>query len=263
MRKPSGFADRYQSVLVPVIFEPWTREMLRRASPRAGEHVLDLACGTGVITRQTAKLAPARLTAVDHSPEMLDVARSLAASAGLDADWVEADAAELPFDDDHFDLALCQQALQFFPNRPAALCELRRVVKPEGRVAFCVQRGLDVNPMLSAQAAALDAHVGKEAGDAVRAICSLSEGSDLRDLFEDAGFQDIEIEAVTLILHHPDAKAFAAGAMGGMHTGDKLSGLANKSAEHAVEAFLTGLAEYLQGPALRFPHSANIVLART
>ena len=50
------FADRYQSVLVPVIFEPWAIELIRRAAPRAGEHILDLACGTGVVTRQVAKL---------------------------------------------------------------------------------------------------------------------------------------------------------------------------------------------------------------
>lgn len=257
------FADRYQSVLVPVIFEPWARELIRRADPQAGDHVLDLACGTGVVTRQLAKLAPnlGSLTGVDHSDEMLDVARVLSAETGLNAVWVEADVAELPFDEDCFDLAFCQQALQFFPDRLAALLELRRVLKPGGQVTCCVQQELDVNPMLKAQADALDAHVGEKAGDAVRAICGLPDGDELRRLFEDADFQDVEVQSTTLVLHHPDAKAFAEGAMGGMHTGDKLSGLAEGAVERAVEAFLLGLGDCLDGTAMSFPHASNVITA--
>jgi len=192
---------------------------------------------------------------------MLDVARNLAMEAGLDAEWIEADAGDLPFDDDVFDLAFCQQALQFFPDRPAALRELYRVLKPGGRLAFCVQQGLEVNPMLSAQAAALDAHVGKSAGDAVRAICSLPDREEVRRLFEDAGFQDVEIQSTTLVLHHPNAKIFAEGAMGGMHTGDKLSGMAEDAVDRAIEAFLLGLGDCLDGDAMTFPHTSNVVVA--
>lgn len=264
MGNPSGFADRYQSVLVPVIFEPWARDLIRRARPRDGEHILDLACGTGVVTREVSKIlgAPGSLTGVDHSAEMLSVARSLADTHAGDVDWVEAEAGHLPFDDDRFDLAFCQQALQFFPDKPAALRELRRVLKPNGRAVFCVQRGLDVNPMLRAQAVALDAHVGEQAGAAVRAICSLPDGDDLRRLFEAAGFGNVTVEAVTLSLFYDNAEAFATGAMGGMHTGDKLSGLAEDSIARAVAAFLTGLGECLDGAAMRFPHRSHVVMAR-
>ena len=260
----SNFADRYQSVLVPVIFEPWARELIRRANPLSGEHILDLACGTGVVTRQVAMLAPTpgRLVGVDHSGEMLRVARALAANAGLNAEWVEADAGDLPFAENQFDLAFCQQALQFFPDRPAALLELRRVLKPGSRVACCVQQELDVNPMLKAQAEALDAHVGANAGDAVRAICGLPDGDELRRLFEDAGFEDVEVRSTTLTLHHPDARSFAEGAMGGMHTGDKLSGLADVRVERAVNAFLSGLGDCLDGTAIRFAHVSNVITAR-
>lgn len=261
---PATFAERYQSVLVPVIFEPWAQEMIRRAAPQAGEDVLDLACGTGVVTREVARAVPgiASLTATDHSAEMLGVARSLASAVGLDVDWVEADVAALPFDDACFDLVFCQQALQFFPDRPAALAEVRRVLRPGGRVAFCVQRELEVNPMLKAQASALDAHVGAQVGAAVRAICGLSDAATLRALFQDAGFGTVQVEPVTLTLHHPDARAFAAGAMGGMHTGDKLSGLAESSIDRAIDAFLEGLGPCLDGAAMRFPHRSHVVLAR-
>lgn len=263
MDRASGFADRYQSVLVPVIFEPWANELIRRADPHAGEHIFDLACGTGAVTRQVAKCVPevGSLTAADHSPDMLAVAQSHSAAMGVNAEWVEADAANLPFGDDRFDLAFCQQALQFFPNKPAALRELRRVLRTGGRAVFCVQRGLDVNPMLKAQADALDAHVGEAAGSAVRAICGLPDGEEIRALFEDAGFQDVEVESVTLTLSHSNARAFATGAMGGMHTGDKLSGLAGDDIGRAVEEFLSGLRDCLEGSTLRFPHVSHVVLA--
>ena len=257
-----AFADRYQSVLVPVIFEPWAREMIRHAKPGSGEHVLDLACGTGVVTRMVAGAVPGlgRLVGADHSAEMLGVARACATDEGIVAEWIEADAGALPLEDDAFDVAFCQQAFQFFPDRPAALRELRRVLKPGGRVAMCVQREMEVNPMLRAQAAALDAHVGEKAGDAVRAICGVPDGDAIMDLFEDAGFREVDVRSKTLTLHHPDARAFAQGAMGGMHTGDKLAGMSDVAA--IVETFLSGLGDCLEGDAMRFPHVSNVVTAR-
>lgn len=261
--KSATFADRYQSVLVPVIFEPWAKELIRRASPHGGEHILDLACGTGVVTREVSKLGLSlgSQTAVDHSADMLEVARALAAELELDVDWVEADAGSLPFADDRFDLAFCQQALQFFPNRAAALRELRRVMRKGGRVVFCVQQGLSANPMLRAQTTALEKHVGLEAGAAVRAICALPDCEEIRNLFAKAGFRDVEVETVALTVHHPDARAFAEGAMAGMHTGDKLSGLASRRIEDAVAEFLEGLGEYYDGTEMRVPHVSNVISA--
>ena len=261
---PDNFAERYEATLVPVVFEPWARELIRRATPRNSEHILDLACGTGVVTRQLAKLSVrfGSLTGADHNEGMLAVARARAAESGIDAEWFEADAGELPFPDDRFDLAFCQQALQFFPDRPRALQELRRVMRRGGRVAFCAQRELSVNPMLKSQAEALDRHVGREASAAVRAICGLPDGDEIRTLFEDAGFEDIEVESVSLTLRHPDGRAYAAGAMGGMHTGDRMAELSDARRQQCIEDFLTGLGDCFDGTAIEFPHVSNVVTAR-
>ena len=262
---PRNFAERYESVLVPVIFVPWAQELIRRAKPRDGERILDLACGTGVVTRTLAAsgIGPASLTGADHSADMLEVARANAQTAGLTANWVQADAADLPFEDDSFDLAFCQQALQFFPDKQGALRDLHRVLAPGGRVAFCVQRELAVNPMLAAQAATLDKHVGAAAGDAVRAICGLPDGDEIRALFEGAGFADVTVESVSLNLHHPDGRAFAAGAMGGMHTGDKLTGMGQGSVDAAVNDFLAALDQNFDGNQLNFPHVSNVITANS
>ncbi|WP_172330226.1 class I SAM-dependent methyltransferase [Mangrovicoccus sp. HB161399] len=260
----AAFAERYQSVLVPVIFEPWARELVRRGAPRPGEDILDLACGTGAVTREAAarRGGGGRLAAADHSAGMLEVARMQAEAQGLQAEWLEADAAALPFGDDAFDVAFCQQALQFFPDRPAALRELHRVLRPGGRAVFCVQRELEANPMLQAQEAALARHAGPEAAAAVRAICGLPDAEEILQLFAGAGFRDVALESVAMELHHPDAREFAAGAMGGMHTGDKLTGIGGERAAQAVDDFLAGLGPCFDGTGMRFPHVSHVIEAR-
>lgn len=259
-----NFAESYEATLVPVVFEPWAEELIRRARPRNSEHVLDLACGTGIVTRQLARsgIAFGGLTGADHNAGMLAVARARVMDRGIDAEWVEADAGELPFPDNRFDLAFCQQALQFFLDRPRALRELRRVMKEGGRVAFCVQRELSVNPMLKSQAEALDKNVGPQASAAVRDICGLPDGDEIRALFEQAGFEDVEVESVSLTLHHPDGRSFAAGAMGGMHTGDKLAKISDAQRQQCIDDFLAGLGSCIDGTAIRFPHVSHVITAR-
>ncbi len=264
MSDPARFADRYETTLVPVIFTPWAQEMLARTAPHDGLRILDLACGTGIVTTSLAASGakPAHITALDHNADMLSVAQAKAKALGIEADWRQADAAALPLDEASIDLAICQQALQFFPDKPAALAELKRVMAPGGRVAFCVQRELAVNPMLNAQATALDRHVGTAAGDAVRAICSLHDPALLYDLFADAGFENVTVESVSLALSHPDGRAFAAGAMGGMHTGDKLSPITDADRQRCFDDFLTELGDCFDGQAIAFPHVSHVITAQ-
>lgn len=258
------FAERYDAVMVPVIFRPWAQELLRRVPPQDGQAILDLACGTGAVTRTIAETGvhPASLTGADMSGGMLAVASRKAAQAGIDARWVEADAAALPFPDHSFDVAYCQQALQFFPDRVDALTELRRVLKPGAPVAFCVSTALHENPLLTAQADALQMHVGDAAAQAVRNICHLSDAGEIRDAFTAAGFHDIAIDKVSLKLSHPDGRAYAEGALGGMHTGDKLARLSEDGRQRCFESFLSGLGPLFDGKAIRFPHVSHVITAR-
>ncbi|NHX28331.1 methyltransferase domain-containing protein, partial [Escherichia coli] len=159
---PDSFAHRYEVTLVPVIFHPWAQELLRQVPAFTGAHVLDLACGTGAVSEMLVRsgVVPASLTGIDITADMLAVARKKATEFGFPNTWIIGDAADLPFEDNRFDVAYCQQALQFFPDKLRALTELRRVLKPGGKAAFCVTQGLEKHPLLKAQAAALDRHVG-------------------------------------------------------------------------------------------------------
>ena len=128
--------EAYERHLVPAIFAPWATVLLELARLQPGERVLDAACGTGVVARAaTSRVGAAgTVTGVDLNPGMLDVARAVSGEAGQAIAWREGDLAALPFADGAFDVVLCQQGLQFFPDCLAALQEMRRVLVPGGQL---------------------------------------------------------------------------------------------------------------------------------
>jgi len=129
------FYDRF---LVPVMFEPFAEDLSRRLQGTSCGHVLELAAGTGVVTRALARTLPREvaITATDLNPAMLHQARS---HAGLErVQWQEADAVSLPFADAQYDYIVCQFGVMFFPDKVAAFREAVRVLRPGGRFLFSV-----------------------------------------------------------------------------------------------------------------------------
>lgn len=113
-----------------------------------------------------------------------------------------------------------------------------------------------------AQAVTLEHFAGADAASAVRAICGFPDADAIRALFVEAGLKDIYVDNVSLTFHHPDAHAYAKGAMGGMHTGDKLGGLSPEEREAAFGMFVTELGDCYDGRAMTFPHVSNVVTAQ-
>jgi ubiquinone/menaquinone biosynthesis C-methylase UbiE len=114
-------AELYERYLVPAITALWAKDLVDRACPRAGERILDVACGTGIVARSVSKhVAAGRIVGVDINPGMLAVARSISTDQELPITWVETSALDLPFPDCSFDLVLCQLGLQFFPDQSDA-----------------------------------------------------------------------------------------------------------------------------------------------
>jgi ubiquinone/menaquinone biosynthesis C-methylase UbiE len=133
--------ENYQRYLAPAIFEPWAERLLDAAGVRSGDAVLDVACGTGVVSRAAARRVgtDGRVTAADISPAMLGFAAAQHAADGAgQIEFVEGPAAAIPVPDASFDAVVCQQGLQFFPDRDAAARELRRAARPGGTVAVAV-----------------------------------------------------------------------------------------------------------------------------
>src|ERR1044071_8993676 len=152
-----GAAELYQRHLVPAITALWAADLVGRAGLRPGQRVLDVACGTGVVARAAAGQVgrAGRVAGLDINPGMLAVARSLPDGPGPGIGWLQASALALPFPDAAYDVVLCQLGLQFFPDRRAALAEIRRVLVPGGRIGLNVYGPSSRNPAPGAPACAL------------------------------------------------------------------------------------------------------------
>ena len=131
-------AEGYRAYLEPIIFEPWADELVRFAGVAAGEVVLDVAAGTGAVSRAAARAAgpKGRVVATDISEDML--AQVVRGDEPAVIETVVCSATELDLTSGVADVVLCQQGLQFFPDRGAAAAEMRRVLRPGGRVAAAV-----------------------------------------------------------------------------------------------------------------------------
>lgn len=134
----------YESHLVPLIFESYADDLARRAKALPARDVLELAAGTGVVTRRLATALPeARIVATDLNQAMLDEAAKVGTQRPVE--FRQADAMQLPFPDASFDLVLCQYGVMFFPDKAKAHAEVRRVLRPGGTFVFNVWDRLEAN----------------------------------------------------------------------------------------------------------------------
>lgn len=138
--------ENYDRYMVPLIFEPYAADLARRAAALSPDAVLEIAAGTGVVTRVLAReLAPsASYIVTDLNQPMLDYAASRQ-PPDTRIKWCQADAMALPFEDAGFDLVCCQFGAMFFPNRSSAYSEVRRVLKPGGHFLFNVWDRIEEN----------------------------------------------------------------------------------------------------------------------
>lgn len=193
-RPASNPAENYERFFVPAIGRPLAEDLIRAAALRPGERVLDLGCGTGVVTRLAAEgVQPdGRAAGLDLNPEMLAVARSVTPPE-LGIEWYEASAESLPLPDQSFDVVLCQMALQFVPDRHRCLEEVRRVLAPGGR--FVLNLPGPASPFFDAMAHALGRHIAPQAEGFLRAVFALNDEGEITDLLGAAGFREVSTRA--------------------------------------------------------------------
>jgi ubiquinone/menaquinone biosynthesis C-methylase UbiE len=204
---PAVLTQNYERYLVPALFRPWAETLLDYANPQPGKRVLDIACGTGIVSRQLLRRLKGQIhiTALDLNPAMLAAARSLGDAEGLNIEWKQGSALELPFSDQEFDLVVCQQGLQFFPDQLKALREMHRVLKSGGRVAISVNLSLDENPLYRTFNDVFARHMGVPA---LAAPFAFGDASKLQGLLSEANFRSVNVERVALPAHFQSADDF-------------------------------------------------------
>jgi SAM-dependent methyltransferase len=142
--------ELYDQYLVPLIFEPYAIDLVNRAASRPLSRVLEVAAGTGVVTRKLASALPpsVAIVATDLNQAMLD--RAAAVGTSRPVEWRQADASRLPFPDGHFDAVICQFGVMFFPDKAAAFAEALRVLGPGGLFLFNAWDRLETNELTDA-----------------------------------------------------------------------------------------------------------------
>ena len=234
--------ENYQRFFVPVIGKPLAEDLLRKTELRAGERVLDVGCGTGVVTRLAAEHVgdEGMVAGLDLNPGMLAVAKSVTpAESGIG--WYEASAEAIPLPDRTFDVVLCQLSLQFVSDKNKALQEMHRVLAPGGRLVLNVPGPAD--PLFETLATAMGQHVSAQAAGFVQAVFALHEEAELEGLLRSAGFRDIGVQAETRELSLPGARDFLWQYVGSTPLAGVVAG-ASQEARSALEGEV--LAEWSQ-----------------
>jgi ubiquinone/menaquinone biosynthesis C-methylase UbiE len=208
--------DFYDRHLGSVIFEPYARDLAARVNvPRDGA-LLEVACGTGVVTRRLLerRAADVRVVATDLNPAMIEVARQAVGEAPR-LEWRTADGTALPFEAGEFDEVVCQFGVMFFPDKPAGAREAKRVLKRGGRYRFNVWDAFARNPFGRITDETLTSFFPADPPLFYRTPFGFHDPATIRAMLEGAGFRDVTIEIVPKEIVSVSARDFATGLIRG------------------------------------------------
>lgn len=208
--------DFYDSCLGPAWFDAFADDIAKRLSPKPPGDLLEIACGTGLVTRRMRdRLDPSvRLIATDISKAMLGYARGkLSDREGIE--WREADAASLPFCDRQFGAVVCAFGVMFVPDKQAAFREARRVLKQGGTFVFNVWDRIEENPHAAANAEVLEGLFPADPEMRFRLPYEMYDPALLKRLLAEAGFEEVRIEKKRVQCDRVSARTIAIGHIRG------------------------------------------------
>ena len=256
--------ETYERYQVPSTFGPLANLFLDRVRLEAGQTVLDVACGTGIVARLAAASVGtgAQVVGVDFNEAMLEVARNNTPSESTNIDWRKGDAGALPCKDATFDVVLCQQGLQFFPDKVGALREMHRVLVPDGRVWLAVWRSAKHSPVNRASTEVIGRRLGAEAAKISSAPFSLGDAEELWSLLTGAGFHEIEIEATISMRHMLPPEVSIPAQLTSLPIGPRIAALDEAERLSIVQEISEALRDYRTEEGLSVPQGTHIVSAR-
>ncbi|CAN5855314.1 methyltransferase domain-containing protein [soil metagenome] len=253
----------YESHLVPIIFKPWAHRIVEAVGVNPEDRVLDLACGTGIISRTVAARPgwSGSLVAADVNPAMLEVCRQTTAEAGIDVDTHQAAAEALPLPDADFDVVVCQFALMFFDDPSSAVAEMARVLKPGGRLALSVFRSPQHCPGYDHFATAVRRHIGEEAATMVTSPFAFDNAEGIRSLLKQAGFSDIALRIEVEVERFPDPGEMVRMEVESTPLAPVFDQLTPETIDAVVQRLASDLAPHTDDGGVVFPAQAWIATA--
>jgi ubiquinone/menaquinone biosynthesis C-methylase UbiE len=250
-------AEVYEQVFVPAVMQTWANQLVDMAKASPGARILDVACGSGVLTllfaQQIGKLG--QFVGCDINPDMIAIARAKQPDAAIE--WRQGNALELPFEDGTFDIVTCQHGLMFFADRVTGLQEMYRVLAPGGSLLAIVWGQIENNPGFFIAAEAFGRFAGIESGNSIRDMFVLGDIRQMRSLAQAAGFRNVVIKAVAAQSKFPSVENFVHG----------FGALLQPAIDEAVQremltAIDTSLQPYVTHEGLVFPMEAILMQVR-
>ncbi len=248
------------------MFAPLCELLLERAQPKRGARALDVACGTGVVTRRLAAvMGPAgRIAGLDLSPGMIEVAESVPTNGAARIEWHVGSGLELPFGTGEFDLVTCQQGLQFFPDRGKGLDEMHRVLAPGGRVALAIWGPMDRAPLHRAVEQAVQRRTGVSM---YGTPFSLSDPTEVRSLVTGARFSVEVFDTIELRCRYTQPERWiefnVQGAAAAIPSVAALSPAERDALAHGLDEDLQPIVDsYVESGVVVVPLETVLVVAR-
>jgi ubiquinone/menaquinone biosynthesis C-methylase UbiE len=258
----ASFPEMYERWLVGPLFRPWAELTFDAVALSPGDRVLDIACGTGIVARvaKERRGQAEGVVGVDISPDMLAVARGVA--PGID--WRHGHSGVLPLrENEQFDVVVCQQGLQFFPDRPAAVAQMRRALAKAGRLAVATWRSDDEIPFLRELRGVAERHLGA----IVDQRHSFADAAPLEALLRAAGFHDVGVRTIARSIRFADGAIFVrmnAMALVGMSADGKT--MDDQERKRIVETIVSEstpvLRSYTDALGLTFELRSNLATAK-
>jgi ubiquinone/menaquinone biosynthesis C-methylase UbiE len=255
-------AERYARCGARYILGPCAPSLVDAARLSSGERVLDVACGTGVVARIAAeRVGPeGRVTGVDLNQGMIRVARSLPAPKGAPIEWLERSALDLGLGDASFDVVLCQQGLQFFPDKALALREMRRVLDRGGRLALSVWNG--AGAYHHAVGDALARFISTESAVCFCASRHGPSKEDLQRLATQAGFSDVEVRTDRIDIHLPHIDEFTLDHLAGSPIARNIAAAPPEARAKVAASVAKELQPYADRDGVTYPEETQVLTAR-
>lgn len=256
------FPQMYERWLVGPLFRPWAEVTLDEVRLSEGDSVLDIACGTGILARVARERLGriGHVVGVDISSEMLAIAQAVTRAV----DWREGNAGALPLrEGEQFDIVACQQGLQFFPDKPTAVAQMRRALAPGGRLAVATWRSDDEMPFFRELRGVAERHLGTILDQRY----SLGDVASLETLLREAGFDKVRSQVLSRTIQFdadvPFLRLNAMALVGMSLAGKDMNDQDRKSVvEQITHESMPVQQAYCVGSALAFELKTNLATAK-